>query len=357
MADELYEELRERLDKYSVGFPKTESGVEIKILKKMFTEEHAKLFLDIPPFLSRPKSIAEKTGRDPEQTAEMMEEMAKRGLIFRLRRGEKVMYAASAFVIGSYEFQLGHMDKEFAELVEEYFNEGFLSKTLDGNITPLRTVPVHQSFNPDLNIAPYQDARELIKAKDRIALADCLCRIQQNYVGKGCDKPLDVCLIFGSHADFYVENGMAHYISVDEALKVLDRSEEAGLVNQPASTVNPGGMCNCCGDCCGMLRALNMMDKPAEMVHNNYWVRVDPEECTGCETCSDRCQMAAIDYSDEEIAVINYDRCIGCGLCVTTCPSEALILELKPESMRVDPFESNRDLMMATAEKRGVTIP
>ena len=32
------------------------------------------------------------------------------------------------------------------------------------------------------------------------------------------------------------------------------------------------------------------------------------------------------------VAQIDFDYCIGCGLCVTTCPSEALSLKRKDES-------------------------
>lgn len=356
MAYSLFEELRARLDQFSVGFPETESGVEIKILKKMFEKEDAELFLAMSPLLQKPHSIAEKAGKETEKTTRQLEQMARKGLIFRLRRGDKVMYGASPFVIGSFEFQLGRMDQELATLIEQYFKEGFLAKSLGGSYPPLRTIPVHQSVETALHVAPYRDAREIIKSKEKIALADCICRTQQQLIDKACDKPMEVCFMFGSHADYYVENGLAKYIDQETALKVLEQSEEAGLVVQPASTVNPGGMCNCCKDCCGILRALNLMEKPAQMVMNDYWAKVNEESCTACETCTDRCQTAAILLGDNDVATVNYDRCIGCGLCVTTCPSESITLELKPDALRSEPFANNMDLWVATAQKRGVEL-
>ncbi len=282
--------------------------------------------------------------------------MAQKGLIFRLRKGDRSMYAASAFVVGSFEYQLTRMDKELAELVEQYFEEGFLTGGISSSVTPLRTIPVHDSIETSMNVAPYSDAREILKSKQKIALADCICRTQQKMVDKGCDKPLKVCFVFGSHGQYYVDNGMAEFVSLETALKALDKAEKAGLVVQPASSVNPGGMCNCCGDCCGILRAINLMSKPAEMVYNNYWAEVDEDECSGCEDCMDRCQVTALEMSQDEISVVNYDRCIGCGLCVTTCPSEAIKLVLKPEEKRVPVFESNRELMEATMEKRDISL-
>jgi Na+-translocating ferredoxin:NAD+ oxidoreductase subunit B len=354
MAENIYEQLRERLDQFSVGFPKTESGVEIKILKKMFDkEEDAELYLQMTPMLQKPAAIAEQAGKNLEEVTEQLENMAKKGLIFRLRRGDETRFGASPFVIGSFEFQLKRMDRELAELVEQYNAEGF-HKNMGEIQPPLRTVPVHQSVDSDMRVAPYQDAREIIKSKNKIAIADCVCRAQQNLIDKGCGKPLETCIVFGSHADYYVENGLGRYVDHEAVLKVLDKSEDAGLVVQPGSTINPGGICCCCGDCCGILRAVNLAPKPAEMVLNDYRVAIDPETCTGCETCTDRCQMAAITMSDDEIARVDLDRCIGCGLCVTTCPSESIALELKPEPQRVEPYANDMALWIDTAKKRGI---
>ncbi len=350
----VYEKLREQLDQYSTGFPATKSGVEIKILKHLFSEDEALLYLDLTLMLETPDAVAERTNRDPQQVSEVLENMAQKGLIFRLRKDGNVRYGAVPFVIGSYEFQVKHMDEALAKLFEAYFQEGMLSN-LSHNVSPLRTIPVNQSIDVGHKVSPYEDARQILKTKNKIALAECICRKQQEMIGKGCDKPKEVCLIFGSHAAYYVENKLARYIDQEEALTVLDRCEEAGLVNQPANMVNPGGMCNCCGDCCGVLRGLNLLSKPAEMVFNKYYAEVIDDECTGCETCLDRCQMEAITLNDDDIAVINQDRCIGCGLCVTTCPTEAIKLSVKPEDQQPIPPDG-KALFNMTAEKRGKTL-
>ncbi|MBW1815057.1 MAG: hypothetical protein JRJ39_15745, partial [Deltaproteobacteria bacterium] len=68
---------------------------EIKILRKLFTEEEASMYLDLTMQLATPESVAERTNRGPQETAELLEKMAKKGLIFRLRREGVVRYGAS----------------------------------------------------------------------------------------------------------------------------------------------------------------------------------------------------------------------------------------------------------------------
>lgn len=352
---DIYQKLREQLDQYGSGYPKTESGVEIKLLKKLFDEQAAELYLNLSLMLEDADSVASRLGRDPVEVAQKLEDMAKKGLLFRQRKDSVPRYACAPYVIGWFEYQVGDMDTEFAKLSEELFLEGVLPNIKD-TVVPLRTIPVGKSIDVQHNVAHYDDARQIIKSKKKIALAECICRKQQNMIGKGCGKPLEVCLMFGSHADYYVENKLGRFIDQEEAIRVLDQCEEAGLVNQPANMINPGGMCNCCGDCCGILRGLNLMSKPAQMVFNKYYATIDEEACIACDACGDRCQMGAIDFEEEEYAVIIEDRCIGCGLCVTTCPTEAIQMILKPESEHVNPPETGGALAAMSAEKRGTSL-
>ena len=355
MASEVYLKLREQLDQYSFGFPATESGVELKILEKLFTEGEAGMFLLLSPMAEAPEAVAQRTGRDLDEAASLLERMAEKGLIFRLHEDETVKYAAVPFVPGIYEFQLGTLDRELAELFEQYEEEG-LQEALAEEATFMRPIPIKRSVDVSYSIATYDDSRELVKKQKLIAVGNCICRVQRGLIDKACDKPLDVCLTFGAFAQHYIDLNMARKIKVEEALEILERSEDAGLVSQPGGNQNPGAICNCCGDCCAVLRALNRDPHPAKRVISNYRATVDQEFCTGCETCLERCQMAAITINDDDVAEINLDRCIGCGLCVTTCPDEALHLELKPEDERREIPENAAQVKKEMAERRGTSF-
>lgn len=355
MAEQVYYDLREQLDQYSVGFPSTESGVEIKLLQKLFTEEEALMFLNLSMMLEAPQSVADRIKEDPEKVTKILECMFDKGLIFRLRKGDAVQYGAVPFVVGSYEFQLKGMDREFADLMEQYFKEAFGKQGIGEN-PPLRTIPVGRAIQQSWSVAPYEDVRGIVSSQKRISVANCICRVQQGLSESGCDKPLEVCLIFGSHGDYYVDKGMARWIDQEEALRIVDRCDEAGLVPQPFNAQNPGGLCNCCGDCCGILRSIKLHPKPAEKVITNYYAEVDAETCSGCEICLERCQMDAISMNSEQAAIIDRDRCIGCGLCVTTCSTGAMSLMTKPSEERREPPATPRDMIMETAQKRGKTL-
>ncbi len=354
MSESVYGKLRERLDQFSVGFPETKSGVEIEILKRLFTEEEAEMFLDMSQTVEAPESVAARTGRNPDETARLLDQMADRGLLFRMRKNEQALYAAVPFVVGVYEFQVKDMDKELADLCEQYFNEALNPRTA-GLTALMRPIPVNRSIDVAWRVASYDDARDIIRSKDPVAVAPCICRVQQHKVGNNCEKPLEVCFMFGSHAQYYVERGMGRYVTHDEAFSILDECDKAGLVTQPFNAQNPGGMCNCCGDCCAILRALKLHPRPVEVTVCNYSAQVDAEKCVACETCVERCQMDAITMT-EDSAEVNPDRCIGCGLCVTTCPTEALTLVRKSDDdLRVPPARGS-ETYMRLAQERGISL-
>jgi NAD-dependent dihydropyrimidine dehydrogenase PreA subunit len=354
MTDDIYRQLQQRLDTYSIGFPATASGIEIRILKKLFDATAAALFLAMTPKLETAEQVAQRIGQPSVQVAAQLEEMAEKGLLFRVRKGDAAKYGAIPFVHGLFEFQVGRLDPELAQMVEQYHKEGFgrVFATIGGMF--LRTVPVAKSITVTHQVAAYDDAVKILAQNESIVVADCICRKQKAAIGRGCGKTMEACFMFGSMGQYYVDRGMGRRIDVAEAVAILKKAQDSGLVTQPATAQNPAGMCNCCGDCCGVLSAIKKFPKPAQVVISNHFAAVDRQRCTGCETCLERCQMDAIALDDQGLVAVDRDRCIGCGLCVTTCPTEAMQLIAKPAAQHVTPPANSAEQMMTMAKNRGL---
>jgi len=352
MARDIFRELQQYLDRLSLGFPAAASGVEIQILKRLFSEEDAALFLSMTPRLEAPAEIAARVDRPVDEVAAHLHDMTERGLLFRVQKEGGARYGTIPFAHGIFEFQVGRLDVELARLLDAYFHEAFRTAMVRSASTFLRTVPVQEALDVRQNIAAYEDAVGILRRTEKIVVAECICRKQRRLVDQGCGKPREVCFMFGSMGQYYLDQGLGRRVDADEAVRILTEAQEAGLVTQPATAQNPGGMCNCCGDCCGVLVGLNALEKPAEMVFSNHAAAFDETLCNGCEACLDRCQMAAIRWAGDRVAGIDLDRCIGCGLCVTHCPTKALRLVPKAEP-RVPP-QSTSDQMLAMARHRGL---
>ena len=53
---------------------------------------------------------------------------------------------------------------------------------------------------------------------------------------------------------------------------------------------------------------------------------VDPETCTGCESCVDTCPVEAISMK-ADVANVDADTCTDCESCVEVCPVEAISMQ------------------------------
>jgi len=360
MSEDIYQRLRKAVASHSAYFQATASGLEIQFLRKLFSEEEAEIYLNLTGNLETADQIAERAEQDPEAAAATLKRMAKKGLVFPKRTGDAYYYAAAPFAHGILEHQVHTVDKELAQIYEDYMWAPKLPEDSNDDrpteiSLPLRSLPVKVPVNISRPVAPYEDVKELIKKQDRIALTKCFCAVQQQVLGSSCSQPLEVCMLLGFYAEYYIEQGMGRKISQEEALDVLAKAEEAGLVHQIPDTQDPGAICNCCPDCCGELRVVKMLPNPAVLIPCSYFSQLDPDLCNGCEICLDRCSMGAISVTADQIASINRDKCIGCGLCINSCPTEALALVSKPEEERREPPFTSRFMRSSRDIESGIS--
>lgn len=332
----VYESLAAHLDRLPAGFPRTPTGVELRILKRLFTPEEALLAQLLTRRPESAQKIAARTGRDAGELAAQLEDMSHKGLIFRMSKGDEIIYMAAQFMVGIWEYHVNDLDPELVRDANEYFP--YLLEGTNQLATPqVRIIPVAGALTPEQAVLSYDEALRIIDQQEQIVVAPCICRREHQILGDGCGKPIETCLVFGVGAAYYKENGLGRKIDREEARLILARAEEAGLVLSPANAQNATNICCCCGCCCQILKNLKKLPKPAESIGTNFYATVEEKLCSGCEICLERCQLGAIEMADGH-AVIKRDRCIGCGLCVSTCNAGAIhFLAKKPEERREPP--------------------
>jgi len=350
--EDVFTRLAHHLDSLPIPFPPSDSGVELKILRQWFTSQEAEIATVLTLMPEPVAAIAERLELDTDKLASILNDMSKKGIIFRIvtKNGRK-LYAVAQFVPGMFEFHVNDLDLELIKDADEYLETWMGKGWFANKTTPSRVVPISESIPVGMNVMPYESAREVIQQQARIGVTECICRKMNKIRGNACEHPLEVCLMFGVGADYYVENAIGRYVTHEEALEILKTGEEAGLVLQPYNAQNPTNICMCCSCACSVMKTLYKMDKPAEVIHSNFYVRIDEDDCTSCGLCLERCQMNAITLDD--IARVNRNRCIGCGACVVACEFGAIRLCQKDESERYVPPATVIDTNVCMMKERG----
>jgi electron transport complex protein RnfB len=339
MKDEadVFRRLQKSLDELPVGYPATESGVELRILRQLFTPEEAEVALSLSAVPETALKIRQRLpGRSAEELERTLDHMVEKGAIFggrMLARGGAKRYSRAPLVIGMYEAQVDRLTKELQQDFEQYAREGFAGALLGAKTKQMRTVPVNARFVPDRLVGRYDDARKMIaEGPGPWAARNCVCRQGKDLLGEPCRQTTSrrVCVTIGGAARATIASGDGQALSREETLALMDQAERDGMVLQPSNARDPVFICFCCGCCCGMLRAAKQFPRPAEYLQSNYHAVVDAGLCSECGTCHARCPMEAL-HTGEGATSVDLDRCIGCGVCVPTCPADALTLRAKGE--------------------------
>ncbi len=344
MTAYVYQKLREFLDQFPLGFPSTESGVEMEILKRLFTPEEAGAAVLLTPFPEEAGQIAARAGRDAGELSELLTSMSLKGLVFRTRRGVTTLFNTVPFMIGLYEYSVGKMDPAMARLFQRYYEEAYQDEMAASRVPGFKVLPVARGFAADTVLLPYAALEEEIQKARKIAVAECVCRKESRLLGEDCGHPRETCLSFGVAAEYYIENRMGREVTADQALAILMEADRAGLVHAGANTAHLSNVCNCCPCCCASMKGIAQKGHERSLYLNAlYEAVVDAEACAACGTCEDRCPVGAITV--DETAAVDRTRCLGCGLCATACEPGAITLRLRED--RKEPFPRMLDLGLA----------
>lgn len=205
------------------------------------------------------------------------------------------------------------------EFLEEYI--GIYQKAI--------AIPVNVEIEAEHRVLNMDVALDYLRRANPISVMDCGCRKKF----ANCDAPLNVCLNMNELASGRIERGEAMKITFDEAVDIMTRSHEAGLVHMAykrsnVETDDVHSLCSCCSCCCGVLSSVLRYGLHPHLLTALKTSVTDTSGCTSCGDCAERCQFGAREMNNSSL-VYNSDLCFGCGLCVSTCPNGVITLIAK----------------------------
>ncbi len=185
---DVYIKLREYLDELPAGYPETPTGVELRLLERIFTPEEAELFLSCKLVAEPPAVIAERAGIPEAEAAGMLPRMARKGHLFPVDSGDHTLYMALPWMPGIIETQIKIMDEDFARMFTEHSKYFFPSWTaLDNQM--FRVVPVESAIEAAPAVETYDRIRDQVKQQKQISVMSCLCRATQGTLGERLRGP------------------------------------------------------------------------------------------------------------------------------------------------------------------------
>jgi NADPH-dependent glutamate synthase beta subunit-like oxidoreductase len=297
---------------------------EYKILVPICTDEMADAALCLVN--REPKSaedIAPLCGKTVEKTEELLWELAMVGLAFVNEIDGVNKYWSEIWVPGHMEMIVNNKElvarmPELGRLFDEYGKrKGPLTA---GNVPvgmgPMRVIPIEQSVDGETRQASYEEVSKYLNDNSIFSVSDCACRTSREAVGEGCGHlKEDICIQMGHAAEYYIKTGRGKEITREEAFKIIKKAEDNGLMHSIPNLDGSGkthAICNCCGCGCFNLRLASAWNNH-DMIRSNYVSAVDAE------------------------------KCVGCGECVETCPTNALKLGQKICSLIPEPKKKKRE--------------
>lgn len=339
--DTAYEKLIGALNARGTSLPAIKCAEFFALAEEIFTRKEAVIACAMPLGYSTLEDIAENLKvTDLDQLDRQLETMGDKGLVVLKNENGKKLYQLLPLMPGVIEFQYmkGTVDERSKKIVQLFKNyskavkNAFISaeRPIVEKSAPARKIPIDKRVSSHVVILPYKETSQAILDAEYIAAGTCMCRHQGALMDKPCTKPSDNCMLFGETARFAVERGFAKALSKDEAIKMLDVAEKAGLIHQYSDIPDHDYslLCHCCKCHCAIIYGANKSPVPSEAVTARYLIKIDDDACTACEACVERCQMAALKMVDGKLTR-DEKRCIGCGLCMYVCPADSLSVVLR----------------------------
>jgi NADPH-dependent glutamate synthase beta subunit-like oxidoreductase/ferredoxin len=278
---------------------------EYKILEPIVSEEMAEVGLCLELRIHKNAGeVAVLCGKSEEETEKLLWELAVAGACFVNEIDGVNEYWIELWVPGHMELIVNNKEniQKYPELGAAFDAYGKLKAPMAaGNVPvgagPMRVIPIERSVDGETRTASYEEVSKYLNENTIFSVSDCACRTSREAMGEGCGHlKEDMCIQLGHAAQYYIKTGRGREISREEAIAIIKRAEDNGLMHTIPNTDGPGkthAICNCCGCGCFAVRLANMCTNP-DMVRSNYVSEIDVEKCVGCGECVENCPTNAL---------------------------------------------------------------
>jgi NAD-dependent dihydropyrimidine dehydrogenase PreA subunit len=299
-----------------------------RIWSMLCDEDDARLLTAMPGTAAE---LAAATGLDEAEVERRAAELFHRGVVFRSPKPHGTVLRGPRHLIQLHDasVQWAEAPREFLDTWKELMAEEYpvwLQMVLATGFAPFMHVIPSAAVLADLpDLQEAEDVVRILEGADDLAVCNCPCRRSE----QNCRAPVRTCLQLGKGARYAIERGNGERITREQALEIVRRAAEEGLVHTVEHRATTTVVCNCCSCCCAIIRPYNSGPELRPILApSRFRAVVDAEACTLDEICVDSCPAHAL-APDPEADTIRIDEelCLGCGLCVPQCPVDALSLE------------------------------
>ena len=250
--------------------------------------------------------LADKVGRTVEEIQPSLDRLVYYGVFRRCRIDgtDEDSYFMQIFAPGILEMmvnnqELLHEHPEVGRAFEEYTRLRMQSM---GPILPdgyglMRVIPVESAIEGIPGVTDDERLSHYLDKYDVFSVSPCSCRASRTSLGDGCGHLAeDMCVQMGKGAEHYIRTGRARQITREEALEIVKRAEENGLMHDIPNIEGAGesaAICNCCACACFGLRA-GLMFGARDAIRSNFVAEVDEAKCVACAQCVEVCPGNAL---------------------------------------------------------------
>lgn len=324
-------------------------------LEETFSDEDLQIFFQLPylGFVSEEKFLKKlaKKGISQENFEEALTRLIPRGLVDKFQKNGEWGYERAPVIVvlemAVREAEDSHFRRITAEVMNDLIEgaaEVIPTKTPYYRVLPVEKTITSESQSTLIEIKedipiptqtlPLDVISEMIKDVDLIAVSNCYCRSAKLVVGDPCDHPLETCFYFDELGQMKLQTDYAREINYDEAMQILYECETQGLVHNVSNCEGKiQTLCNCCECSCAVLKAWTRGMRNTTSP-SRYLIHLDTDRCTLEKDCLGACPVDALRVNGEGL-LINEAECLGCGLCIPSCPTGALHLELRETPPKV----------------------